>query len=57
LHAIEGVGGLVITRVAYLVNPSPEGSWFGRLRIPSKFAANAAKQDFSSRKACFTQAQ
>jgi len=29
LHTIEGVGGLVITPVAYLVNPGPAGTTFG----------------------------
>ena len=29
LHTIEGVGGIVITPVAYLVNPGPTGTTFG----------------------------
>lgn len=29
LHTIEGVGGIVITPVAYLVNPGPAGTTFG----------------------------
>ncbi|MEI6561072.1 MAG: DUF3034 family protein [Verrucomicrobiota bacterium] len=29
LHTIEGVGGIVITPVAYLVNPGPAGTNFG----------------------------
>lgn len=29
LHTIEGVGGIVITPVAYLVNPGPQGTTFG----------------------------
>jgi hypothetical protein len=29
IHTIEGVGGLVITPVAYLVNPGPSGTNFG----------------------------
>ncbi|MDD5350527.1 MAG: DUF3034 family protein [Chthoniobacteraceae bacterium] len=29
LHTIEGVGGIVITPVAYLVNPGPAGTVFG----------------------------
>lgn len=29
IHTIEGVGGLVITPIAYLVNPGPEGTIFG----------------------------
>jgi hypothetical protein len=30
LHTIEGVGGLVITPMAYLVNPGPKGTTFGQ---------------------------
>jgi Protein of unknown function (DUF3034) len=30
LHTIEGVGGLVITPIAYLVNPGPKGTTFGQ---------------------------
>lgn len=29
LHTIEGVGGLLITPIAYLVNPGPQGTVFG----------------------------
>jgi hypothetical protein len=29
LHTIEGVGGVVITPIAYLVNPGPAGTTFG----------------------------
>lgn len=29
LHTIEGVGGVVITPIAYLVNPGPEGTTLG----------------------------
>jgi len=29
IHTIEGVGGLVITPLAYLVNPGPSGTTFG----------------------------
>ncbi|MEI6351018.1 MAG: DUF3034 family protein [Verrucomicrobiota bacterium] len=35
LHTIEGVGGIVITPVAYLVNPGPAGTTFG---LPSASA-------------------
>ena len=35
LHTIEGVGGIVITPVAYLVNPGPKGTIFG---LPSASA-------------------
>ena len=41
LHTIEGVGGIVITPVAYLVNPGPKGTVFG---LPS-FSATYVKAD------------
>lgn len=47
LHTIEGVGGIVITPVAYLVNPGPAGTTFG---LPSFSATyvNADQQNIES---------
>ena len=37
LHTIEGVGGIVITPVAYLVNPGPAGTTFGLPSISATY--------------------
>jgi len=47
LHTIEGVGGLVITPVAYLVDPGPEGTWFGRPSFSATYVS-AHQQNVSS---------
>lgn len=36
LHTIEGVGGLVLTPTAYLVNPGPEGTIIGKPSVSTQ---------------------
>ncbi len=38
LHTIEGVGGLVLTPTAYLVNPGPPGTIIGKPALATHFA-------------------
>ena len=38
LHTIEGVGGLVLTPTAYLVNPGPPGTVVGKPAFATQFA-------------------
>jgi hypothetical protein len=37
LHTIEGVGGRVLTPTAYLVNPGPEGTEFGKPAVSAQY--------------------
>lgn len=43
IHTIEGVGGLVITPIAYLVNPGPAGTTFGLPSISATYVNIGAK--------------
>lgn len=36
LHTIEGTGGAVLTPMAYLVNPGPEGTMFGKPSVSAQ---------------------
>ncbi len=47
LHTIDGVGGVVITPIAYLVNPGPEKQVFGLPSISGAFVG-AGKKDIES---------
>ncbi len=47
LHTIDGVGGVVITPIAYLVNPGPEGTKAGLPSISETFV-NAGQKDVES---------
>jgi hypothetical protein len=42
-HTIEGVGGGAITPIAYLVNPAPEGTVFGKPAIAASYAGLGSK--------------
>lgn len=43
LHTIEGVGGIVITPVAYLVNPGPKDTTFGLPSISATYVSAGKK--------------
>ena len=43
IHTIEGVGGLVITPIAYLVNPGPAGTIIGLPSISTTFVSAGEK--------------
>ena len=43
LHTIEGVGGIVLTPTAYLVNPGPPGTVFGKPAVATQFAMIGGK--------------
>jgi hypothetical protein len=43
LHTIDGVGGVVITPIAYLVNPGPEKQLFGLPSISATFVGAGQK--------------
>lgn len=42
-HTIEGVGGGAITPMAYLVNPAPEGKFFGTPAVASSYVGLGRK--------------
>jgi hypothetical protein len=43
LHTIEGSGGLVLTPMAYLVNPGPEGEVFGQPSFSAQYVMVGGK--------------
>lgn len=43
LHTIDGVGGVVITPIAYLVNPGPEGTKLGLPSVSATFVGAGQK--------------
>ena len=47
IHTIEGVGGLVITPIAYLVNPGPSGTRIGLPSISATYV-NAGEKDLET---------
>jgi hypothetical protein len=47
LHTIDGVGGVVITPIAYLVNPGPDGTTIGLPSVSGTFVS-AGQKDVES---------